>query len=551
MIRIARRLWQWSERPIETLGGAAFVIALAGIASRILGFIRDRLLASSFGAGDILDAYYAAFRLPDLIYGFLVLGALSAAFIPVFAELIAHDKREQAWRLVQGALQWLVIFLGGAALLGIIFAPKIAVWIAPGFGPEKQELVALLTRVMLLSPIFLAVSAVLGGVLVSFKQFLAYSFAPVFYNLGIIFGILVLFPFFGPIGLAWGVVFGAFLHMMVQIPAFRRAGYNMHTIPLARAWRDEALRRVVRLMIPRSLAVAVNQVSLVIVTIFASTLVSGSLAAFTLAINIQSIPLGLFGIAFSLASFPVLSTLAAKKEYAEFFKIFSQTVKRILYFVLPLSFLLIIFRAEIVRIVLGTGAFNWEDTILTFTVLGWLSVSLFAQSLVPLFVRAFFALQDTRTPLFAALAAETVHLSLIPFLLPRYEVAGLAIAFSIGSIINFSLLYLALRARVSEWNDRDIFSGVIKIAIVAFLAAVVAQYSKGIFALTIDRLDTFVEVAAKLGLGVVIGTATYIFASAFFRLPEYAQIKRFIWCRLLRRPETVALTEDHPEKGDW
>lgn len=551
MIRIVRRLWQWSERPVETLGGAAFIIALAGIASRLLGFVRDRLLASSFGAGDLLDAYYAAFRLPDLIYGFLVLGALSAAFIPVFTELIAHEKREEAWRLVQGALQWLIVFLGAAALVGILFASQIALWIAPGFSPEKQELVALLTRVMLLSPVFLAVSAVLGGVLVSFKQFLAYSFAPVFYNIGIIFGIVILFPFLGPAGLAWGVVLGAFLHMAVQIPAFRRAGYKAQLVSLAHSWRDEALRKVVRLMIPRSLAVAVNQVSLVIVTVFASTLVSGSLAAFTLAINIQSIPLGLFGIAFSLASFPVLSTLAAKKEYDEFFKIFSQTAKRILYFVLPLSFLLIIFRAEIVRVVLGTGAFNWEDTILTFTVLGWLAVSLFAQSLVPLFVRAFFALQDTRTPLFAALASEAVHLSLIPMLLPRYEVAGLAIAFSVGSIVNFSLLYLALRHRVSEWKDRDILTGVAKIAVVAFLAALIAQYSKGIFALTIDRLDTFIEVAAKLGLGVVIGTATYIFASAFFRLPEYAQVKRFIWCRLLRRPETVALTEDHPEKGDW
>lgn len=550
-MRIVRLLWQWSERPVETLGGAAFIIAIAGIVSRLLGFVRDRLLASSFGAGDLLDAYYAAFRLPDLVYGLLVLGALSAAFIPVFTELITHKEKERAWALVQGALQWLVIFLGGAALLGLIFAPQIATLIAPGFSPEKQSLVALLTRVMLLSPIFLSISAVVGGVLVSFKQFLAYSFAPVFYNLGIIFGILVLFPVLGPIGLAWGVVIGAILHMLVQFPAFRRAGYHWQNLSFLTTWRDTALRKVVRLMIPRSLAMAVSQLSLVIVTIFASTLASGSLAAFTLAINIQSIPLGLFGIAFSLASFPVLSTFAAKKEYDNFFQVFSQTAKRILYFVLPLSFLLIIFRAEIVRVVLGTGAFNWEDTILTFTVLGWLSVSLFAQSLVPLFVRAFFALQDTRTPLFAALVAEGVHLSFIPFLLDRFEVAGIAMAYTFGAITNIVILYIALRRRLDEWHDKDIIPGAFKILLVSIAAALVAQYSKGIFALTIDRLDTFIEVAAKLGVGTVIGATTYLFASAFFGLPEYAQVKRFIWCRLLRRPETVALTEDHPEKGDW
>lgn len=550
-MRMIRKIWQWSERPIETLGGAAFIIALAGIASRVLGFVRDRLLASSFGAGDVLDAYYAAFRLPDLVYGLLVLGALSAAFIPVFTELVARDEQEKAWRLAQGVLQWLIIILGGAAVIGIVLANQIATWIAPGFSPEKQLLVASLTRIMLLSPILLALSAVIGGVLVSFKQFLAYSFAPVFYNLGIIVGIVGFYPLFGVAGLAFGVVLGSLFHVVVQLPALRRSGYHLVFLPFRATLADPALRKVVRLMVPRSLAMAVNQVSLLIVTVFSSTLVSGSLAAFTLAINIQSVPLGLFGIAFSLASFPVLSTLAAKHEEEAFFSVFAKTARRILYFVLPISLLFIIFRAEIVRIVLGTGAFNWEDTILTFTVLGWLSVSLFAQSLTPLLVRTFFALQDTKTPLFAALFSEAVHLSLIPLLLPRYAVAGIAIAFSVGAITNAALLYFFLRRRVAAWQDWELLSGIGRIALIAIASAVVAQYSKGIFALTIDRLDTFLEVAVKFGVGAVIGTATYVAFSALLALPEYVQVKRFIWCRLLRQPETVALTEDHPERGDW
>ncbi len=551
MLRMIVRLWQWSERPIETLGGAAFIIALAGVVSRILGFIRDRLLASSFGAGDILDAYYAAFRLPDLVYGFLVLGALSAAFIPVFTEFVARDEREKAWRLTQGALQWLVVILGGAALLGILFAGPIATWIAPGFSPEKQSLVALFTRIMLVSPIFLAVSAVIGGVLVSFKQFLAYSFAPVFYNLGIIIGILFLYPTLGPAGLAAGVVLGSLFHAWVQFPAFRRAGYRFSLLSFSRSARDPALRKVARLMIPRSLAMAVNQISLIIVTVFSSTLVSGSLAAFTLAINIQSVPLGLFGIAFSLAAFPILATLVAKHEDAEFFAVFARTARRILYFVLPLSLFFIIFRAEIVRVILGTGAFNWEDTILTFTVLGWLSLSLFAQSLIPLFVRAFFALQDTKTPLFAALFSEIVHLSLIPILLPRFAVAGIAIAFSVGAVVNILILYATLRRRVAVWKDWEILSGIGRIIGITLIAGIIAQFSKSIFVLTIDRLDTFLEVAMKLGVGAVIGVAAYILLSSLFGLPEYLQVKRFIWCRLLRQPETVVLAEDHPEKGDW
>lgn len=551
MVRIIERLWQWSGRPIETLGGAAFIIALAGVASRLLGFIRDRLLASSFGAGDILDAYYAAFRLPDLVYGFLVLGALSAAFIPVFASFIAEGERTKAWRLAQGALQWLVIGIGAAAFLGIIFADHIAALMTPGFDSEKQTLVAQMTRIMLISPILLAISAVIGGVLVSFKQFLAYAFAPIFYNLGIIFGILILYPHVGATGLAWGVVLGALLHMAVQLPAFWRSGYHFAWIPMAESLRDTALRTVIRLMIPRSLAMAVNQISLIFVTVFSSTLISGSLAAFTLASNIQSVPLGLFGIAFSLAAFPVLSGLAAQKEHTEFFSVFARTARRILYFVVPLSLFFIIFRAEIVRVILGTGAFNWEDTIQTFTVLGWLSLSLFAQSLSPLLIRTFFALQDTKTPLYAALFAELINISLIFILLPRFQVAGIAMAFSFGAITNVVILYLLLRRRVLAWRDSELLTGLLHIVGIALIAAAVAQYSKGIFALTIERVDTFLEVAVKLGVGVAIGGATYIALSAVLALPEYVQIKRFIWCRVLRRPETIMLTADHPEKGDW
>jgi putative peptidoglycan lipid II flippase len=550
-MRLIRQLLQWSGRPVETLGGAAFIIAFAGVVSRVLGFVRDRLLASSFGAGDVLDAYYAAFRLPDFIYGLLVLGALSAAFIPVFTGLWARGEQAAAWRLTQSALQWLVLILGGAALVGIIFAQPLASWIAPGFGVEKQSLVASLSRVMLISPIFLAISAVVGGVLVSFKQFLAYSFAPVFYNLGIIFGITILYPAFGTVGLAVGVVIGSLLYAGVQLPAFWRGGYHPSFISFRSSLSDPALRQVVRLMVPRSIAMAVNHFSLVIVTVFSSQLISGSLAAFTLANNIQSVPLGLFGIAFSMASFPVLTTLAAKCQETEFFTVLTKTTHRILYFVLPLSFFLIIFRAETVRIVLGAGAFNWEDTILTFTVLGWLSISLFAQSLIPLFARAFFALQDTKTPLFAALLSEIIHLALIPVLLSRFAIAGIAIAFSIGTIINIVLLYIALRQRVLAWHDWTIIAGALRIVSISLVAAAVAQFSKGIFALTIGRLDTFVEVATKLSVGVLIGMVVYLALSAYFALPEYLQLKRFIWQRFLRRPETMALAEDHPERGDW
>lgn len=539
-----------SQLPVASLGGAAFIIALAGILSRLLGFVRDRLLASSFGAGDTLDVYYAAFRLPDFIYGFLVLGALSAAFVPVFTELVEKDKEQSAWQLMHNVLYLLLFALGGAALLGIIFAPWIAKWVAPGFPIEKQEQVIVLTRIMLLSPIFLALSAVFGGVLISFKRFLAYSLAPIFYNVGIIIGILGLVPYLGITGLAWGVALGSLLHVLIQYPAVMDAGYRFQWIRW-KALFDTATRQVVRLMIPRSLAMAINQVSLLVVTVFASTLASGSLAVVNLATNIQSVPLGLFGISFAVAAFPVLSSLAGKEAHRDFFETLSRTVWRVLYFVLPLSLFMIIFRAEIVRVVLGTGAFDWEDTILTFQMLGILSFSLFAQCVIPLFVRAFFALQNTKLPLIAALGGELVHLLLIPLLLPYFSVFGLGIAFSLGTLVQLLILYLALRRKLTLWDDVRFLTPIVKIFTIALAAALVAQLSKGLFALTIDRLDTFIEVAVKLGLGLFIGLGVYLALSAWYRFPVYIDVKRFILCRVLRRPETVALTQDHPEQGDW
>lgn len=526
------------------------LIAFAGIVSRILGFLRDRILASQFGAGDVLDAYYSAFRIPDFIYGFLVLGALSAAFTPIFTELLVENKKEEAWKLVSGILYSMIFFVGIFSVFGIVFAPWLINWITPGFGADKQEMVVMLTRVMFLSPLLLAASAVFGGVLMSFKQFVAYSLAPILYNAGIICGAIFFVPMMGNIGLAWGVVFGSFLHMFVQYPSLRAAGFRywLHSFSI---WRDESVRRVVKLMVPRSLAMGVNQVSLLVVTIFASTLASGSLAVFTLANNIQSVPLGLFGVAFSLAVFPSFSLAIAEKKEKDFFIILSQTARRILFFVLPVSIFMIIFRAQFVRVILGAGHFDWEDTIMTFEVLKFLAISLFAQSLIPLFSRAFFALQNTKTPLYISLVSAAMYIMFIPILLPWYGIFGLAMAFSASSILNLVLLYFFLRKKMSFWNDGELLSPIINIFLAALAAGAVAQVSKSIFALSTNELDTFAEVFLQLAVGLAIGGASFVLLCHWFRIDELQMVKRFVLYKVLRQPETAAAAEDHPERGEW
>ncbi len=536
----------------KTVGAAALMISLSGVASRFLGFLRDRLLASQFGAGDTLDAYYAAFRLPDLFYSLIVLGALSAAFLPVFTQLRARKEQEKAWRLASDVLGLLILVLSGLCFVGAIFANQVVSWMAPGFSGEKRELSIMLTRIMLFSPLFLAVSAVLSSVLMSFQRFIAYSLAPLFYNLGILFGVIVLVPFWGVAGLGWGVVLGSVLHMAVQWPALFAAGWKWHFRPLL-ALRSAAVHQVIRLMIPRSLGMGINQIGLLVMTAFASLLASGSLAAFTLANNIQSVALGLFGVAFSVAVFPSLSISAAQDNGRTFFTLLADTTRRILFFVLPLSAFMIVFRAQFVRVILGSGQFNWEDTIVTFHVLAWLSLSLFAQSLIPLFARGFFALQNTRTPLIMALAAELFHIGLL-FALKQsgcFSIESLAATFSIATILNFSLLYFALKRASLYWDDTRMLIPALKIVLAAVLAGLFAQFSKYVFALTTSELDTFLKVFSQLVFGVSLGGIMYLALCVWFQIEELHILKRFIWCRILRQPETLVSAEDHPEKGEW
>jgi len=535
----------------SSIGAAAFIISAAGIVSRLLGFVRDRLLAGNFGAGDRLDAYYAAFRIPDTIYNLLVMGALSAAFVPVFTDLLSRKGREEAVELAVSVMKWIAILLGGFSVLASIFAPSIVPALAPGFSGSKRELTVALSRIMLLSPIFLGVSAIFGGVALSLRKFLFFSLAPIFYNIGIITGILLFVPKFGMPGLAWGVVLGAVLHMTIQSPSVRDIGFFRGFFRRSLRF-DGPVRRVVTLMIPRTLGVAANQVSLLLTTVFSSFLLPGSLAIFTFASNIQAIPIGLFAVSFSLAAFPNLSFSASERRDGEFFGTLSRTTKRILFFVLPASMLFIVFRAQVVRIVLGSGRFDWEDTIATFGVLAWLSASLFAQGLVPLFARAFYALQDTRTPLYFALVGEAVFALASWTLLPILGVDALAVAFSLGTVVNFFLLLLALRKKVREWDDRRFFREPGLIVLSTVIAGAVAQFSKSVFAFfSTSPLDTFFKVFLQLSFGSALAIGTFLLLCHHFRIGEYRSIRRFVLAKVFRSPEAVSSVEGHPEKGDW
>jgi len=513
----------------QTITSAAIILAVASLASRFLGLMRDRLLAGQFGAGDTLDIYYAAFRIPDLVYNLLILGALSAGFIPVFCSLWKKGERdEKAWQFVNSILNILMvglIILGG---LFFILAPYLMKLITPGFTGEKFTLTVSLTRIMFLSPVLLGISSVWGGVLQSLKRFFIFSLTPIFYNLGIIFGILFLVPRFGIYGLAWGVVLGAFFHMAIQLPALIKLGFHYH---LLWDWADQGVRRLVRLMTPRILTLAISQLNFLAITVLASGLAAGSLAIFNLSYNIWSFPLGILAASLATAAFPILSDKAAAKDWQAFAKTFSGTFRQILFLIIPAGTLFIVLRAQIVRVILGTGNFDWTDTILTIRSLQYLTLGLFAEALILLLVRGFFSLEDTKTPFWLGLTSSALRISGAWAFSLSLGVAGLALGYALGGVVYLILLWIFLERKVGDLNFREILVSGLKIFLASFLAGLSAY-------LMLQLMDKFVDTHKVLGIFTqglsagLVGIAIYFLAGLILRSQEMWAFWRSIKNRL-------------------
>lgn len=522
---------RWLSSKIETITGAAVILAGASFASKILGLIRNHVLAGAFGAGDTLDAYYAAFRIPDAIFQFLVLGALSAGFIPVFIELM--EKRGDQWKVTATILNALVIFLALFSFLFILFAPRLTPLIAPGFSGEKLALTIQLARIMALGPIFLGISAVLSGVLQSYRRFVIYALAPLFYNAGIILGALWLVPIFGVPGLALGVVAGAMLHMAVQIPAARACGFRFSlNIDL----KSEPVRRIAWLSVPRIAGLAVTQINFFAITLFASKLAAGSLSVFNLANDIQSVPIGLFAISLATAAFPSFSQFSARGEIDGFRRSFSSTARLILFLTIPFAVLLLLLRAQIVRVLLGSGEFDWTDTIATADALAFFSLSLFAQALLPLLTRAFYALKDTFSPLLAGACGVTVNILLALTFREPLGVAGLALAFSLASIINIIILWLMLRGRLGSLDEASIIPSLLKISAAALAMAIVVQSVKYSIAPYLN-MQTGLGIFTQGFVAGALGLAVFLLIALAMGSPEAITIRNAFVKKLFREKE--------------
>lgn len=519
-------------RSNETVVGAALVIAVLSIASRALGVVRDRILASTFGAGQTLDVYYAAFRLPDLVFNLLVLGALSAGFIPMFSSLLAKNESERAWRLTNNVLNIIGVALALLCSVGMVAAPLLVHVIAPGFAPEARETIASLTRIMFLSPFLLGLSCVVGSVLQSKRRFFIYSLSPIFYNFGIIAGALWLAPRYGVRGLAWGVVIGSAAHLLVQLPEFFRVGFRFRAIL---EWKDRTVRAVFAMMTARTFGLAVTQLNLMAITIIASGLPTGSLTVFNLANNLQSFPVGIFGISFAVAAFPLMSAAESTQKVVE---LISRTFRQVLFFIIPATMLILSLRAQIVRIILGSGKFDWAATVLTIDTLGFFVISLFAQAALPLLARAFYAQHDSRTPLYTGLGSEAINITLAILLSRRFGAPGLALAFTCSSIFNFLMQFILLHRKFGGLDEKRLLRSTFKFSVAALFAAVAIQAMK-LLVWPYADMTRFWGVLLQAGTAGIFGLIVYLALCSLMKSEELLELWGSFKTRIFRRQRTA------------
>jgi len=507
------------KKQIDSIPVAALLVALSSLVSRFLGIFRDSILASEFGAGDVLDIYFAAFRIPDLMFNLIVLGALSSGFIPIFISLIEKKKNnyQKAWELVNNVLSLMLFVLLVLSVVCVIGAPAIMKLMVPGFSEEKYRITVNLTRIMFLSPIFLGISSVFGGVLQSFKRFFIYSLSPIVYNIGIIIGALFFVPYFGIYGLAWGVVLGAFLHMIIQLPLVFQLGYKY--VPYINI-RDENLKTIFKMMLPRIMSLGVAQINLVVITIIASILPGGALAIFNYANNLVSFPVGIFGISFAIAAFPTFSALAQNNE--KMIESFSNIFRQILFFVVPSMVLLLTLRAQIIRVIFGRGSFDWNDTLLTMDTLAFFTLSLFAQASIPLLVRIFYAKQDSKTPFYLGLISAVVNLVFALYFssYTNMGIKGLALAFSISNIVNFVCLWIALSFKLGDMDESKIIISSLKFSVGAICAGLVIQFMKTAIHPYID-MTRFTGVFTQGFVAGISGIIIYFLVCYLLRSEEF------------------------------
>jgi putative peptidoglycan lipid II flippase len=548
---MVKRVFKFMYSEIRGLHQAAYILALFAFGSQLLALVRDRLLAHTFGAGNELDIYYTAFKLPDLMF------ALFASVLSVYVLLPFVTRAREVGGAPSGAnilgqmfTIFLVVYTLVATLL-FIFAPYVVKVVFPGLVGDSETVVTLL-RILLLQPLLLGISSLFGVVTQLSQRFVLYAISPLIYNLGIIFGIAVLYPHLGLVGLVVGVVLGALGHMLVQLPLILKSELSFG---LVKQFDFVLLRSILFVAIPRAITLSVQQVVLLVLVGMATLMTAGSVSIFQFAYNLQSVPLAIIGMSYSVAAFPVLANLFAQNKQ-DIFNIHVYTALRhIIFWSFPIIALIIVLRAQIVRVVLGSGEFDWNDTRLTAAMLALFTIALTAQSFMLLLVRAFYAGGNTRLPLIIALiGASTAITSAYVFLhyftnslvfrsvleslfrlegTSGTEVFVLALAFVTGILIEMVILIAVATAMFGiKWE------GIGKRVLEASSAALVAgglAYSTLAFVVDGVNQETFLGILLQGALAGIVGVIGAIVTYRLFKSKELDEIYRSLHAKFFKK----------------
>ncbi|MFA5368969.1 MAG: murein biosynthesis integral membrane protein MurJ [Candidatus Paceibacterota bacterium] len=550
---------------------AAFVMIIAVLMSRFLGLIRDRLLAGTFGASIDLDIYYAAFRMPDLIYSIIFAGGIIVSFLPIFSEYQKKNK-EDSWKISNSILNLFAILYGIFFVIFFFVSPDFISALIGNFSLEYQAKAVGLTRLIFVAVFFFGLSSIFSTILNYFNRFVAYSLAPAFYNLGIILGTIFLSPYFGIYGAGIGVVVGAFLHFAIQVPVAIKCGYKYEFILNL---RHPGISNFFKLVIPRIVASSSSQVNFLAATFFASLVGVGAISVFNLSYNLSYFPIGILGVSFATAIFPLLSKLWAAQEKQEFYTKFRQTFLEILYVAFPVGILIFILRNQIVEIIYRTGKFDQSAVAITAACLGLYFISIFTQCLVPILLRGFFSIKDTLTPTLIAIVYVITNVFLFfPFIvlfggnpyfsfeffgqqlaftvpafihannflinatksifeissIDNFPLLGLVLIFNLASLMEFSLLFIFLRKKVGDFGVKKI--------IVSFLKILASTAIMGIGAIFVMKKTAYLFGSDFVGnllqfvLICFIAVVIYFIATLALKSPEIKFLSQYLKAKL-------------------
>lgn len=537
------RLLKVLNREWGGLHEAAFLLAGTAFFSQALGLIRDRLLASHFGAGASLDIYYAAFRIPDFLYASL------ASFVAVTVLIPFLLRRMEGSEGIAGARKFvdsvftafclMMVLVSALAYAGI---PFFAHYIVPGFSGEDLEQFILFSRILLLSPFLLGISNLFGSVTQSLRRFFVFAAGPILYNFGIIFGIIFLLPSMGLRGVVIGVIIGALLHVLVQIPVLM----SERLLPRFTAHIHFGdLRAMIKLSIPRTFALSATNIAAMILVGLASRMETGSIAVFTLAMNLQSIPLSIVGMSYSVAAFPTLAKLWNGGNSEQFLHQIVGATRHIVFWSFPAIVLFIVLRAQIVRTILGAGAFDWTATRLVAAALALFAISVIAQNLAMLYTRSFYAMGKTALPLRANAIGGFLIVGSSFFLLsafhqyptfrffaetllrvediPGTQILMLPLGYSIGMIVNV-IIHLVMLEKYFPTLRSDAKKAFLHSFSTSVLMGFVAYHSLRAFALVLD-LDTFLGVFTQGALSGLVGVCAGVFLLRIMENRELEEIR--------------------------